>query len=328
MTKTANFVSASMDQALALGLDCAVAMQHIAHWVAYGEISRATQQYADGEYWAFFSYKTLAGYLPCFSIAQARRIIKEMLDGGWLVKKERYDPSGGQLITWYRPTDKYYLIGNPDTPDDNSAGVCHQQHTPVLSAAQGYAANDTLNRLTSLSKDNKIKEDISYLPKGELILQNNDWQNDALQGEVIAPPAKKTKSDYSADFQKFWEEYPANGASKKDAYKSWNKVLKLGADPLAVIEAARIYAQYCLHAGKLIAHATTWLNQERWEIDYRTLYREEQDAKKRAGKLPPASAQYEQLIAECDAQSRIHEGDNRGSEPSGSGYIPPWQRGS
>ena len=66
-------------------------------------------------------------------------------------------------------------------------------------------------------------------------------------------------------FDEFWEVYPRRIA-KKEAMKKFDKAVKDGVNPQALIDGAKAYAASV--AGKeqkYIAHPTTWLNQGRWE---------------------------------------------------------------
>jgi hypothetical protein len=70
-------------------------------------------------------------------------------------------------------------------------------------------------------------------------------------------------------FMKFWGMYPRR-ISRKAAFKSWEKAIKDGADPSAVIEAVGRYIVHLEVTGHDIAYPATWLNQARWEDEYET----------------------------------------------------------
>lgn len=83
--------------------------------------------------------------------------------------------------------------------------------------------------------------------------------------------AKNRPEKFEDDFDVFWcSAYPRNGASRKDAFKSWCKAVQ-AASPDEIIAAAVAYSAYLKRNDVSIAHATTWLNQERWTIDYDNL---------------------------------------------------------
>lgn len=71
-------------------------------------------------------------------------------------------------------------------------------------------------------------------------------------------------------FDAFWEVYPRSIA-KKEAMKKFDKAVKDGANPQAIIDGAKAYAgSVAGKEQKYIAHPTTWLNQGRWEDQVET----------------------------------------------------------
>lgn len=132
--------------------------------------------------------------------------------------------------------------------------------------------------------------------------------------ESIIIKDNNTKSippQYSDAFEEFWKEYPKNGASKKEAYKSFNKITGVTQNDL--IATIRQYSGYCQATATPIAHATTWLNQERWTINYRDLYRSE----KRGSQQSNGEGFAEQLqVTQALAEALIADRNNRRSSES------------
>lgn len=79
---------------------------------------------------------------------------------------------------------------------------------------------------------------------------------------------KKTKNEYSQEFSDAWDIYPKNSGSKKLAQSSFNKAIKQGAAVETVMQGIRNYATFLAKSGHEVAHFATWLNQNRWEVDY------------------------------------------------------------
>lgn len=77
----------------------------------------------------------------------------------------------------------------------------------------------------------------------------------------------KRRNIYSDEFLEFWSVYPPNDGPKSTAYKSFIKAAK-EIEHETIIERAGQYANHCSQTGTYIAHAATWLNQRRWEVDY------------------------------------------------------------
>jgi pyocin large subunit-like protein len=76
-----------------------------------------------------------------------------------------------------------------------------------------------------------------------------------------------------SEFDRFWEAYPKRrGANpRKPAEQKFRAAVKRGTDPAEIVRGAERYAAELRDMGKLntefVAHAATWLNQERWS-DY------------------------------------------------------------
>jgi hypothetical protein len=73
-----------------------------------------------------------------------------------------------------------------------------------------------------------------------------------------------TAAPAGADFAAFYAAYPRR-VGRKDSERKWNKAIKDGADPLAVIEGARRYAQQRADQDpRYTKHPATWLHQGCW----------------------------------------------------------------
>jgi len=80
---------------------------------------------------------------------------------------------------------------------------------------------------------------------------------------------KQSDSEYTDDFNKFWDLYPRK-IGKKESFKTYLKVLKQGGQAEEIITAANNYAFYCKQMKteeRYIKHAKTFLNDERYK-DY------------------------------------------------------------
>ncbi|WP_438351572.1 hypothetical protein ACP8HI_13575 [Paenibacillus sp. FA6] len=77
------------------------------------------------------------------------------------------------------------------------------------------------------------------------------------------------KKDYTSDFELFWNSYPRKVA-KKEAAKTFEKVIKAGEDPNVIIQCATNYQTQCnllKTESQFIKHPKTFLNEERYK-DY------------------------------------------------------------
>lgn len=78
-----------------------------------------------------------------------------------------------------------------------------------------------------------------------------------------------SKNMYTPEFESFWNEYPRK-LGKKEAYKTWNTVIKKGESPQVIIQCASNYKKQCddrKTETHFIKHPKTFLNEERYK-DY------------------------------------------------------------
>lgn len=108
----------------------------------------------------------------------------------------------------------------------------------------------------------------STLPGNMPPIQSNSIQSNSSQAKSILPPptVAETLPKYPKDFERFWEAYPKH-KGKAPALKAWKKVIKTRTAS-SIIEAAVIFATSDDgQAGKFCPHASTWLNEGRFDDD-------------------------------------------------------------
>lgn len=91
-------------------------------------------------------------------------------------------------------------------------------------------------------------------------------QPDAIQRTDYKEPIPKTKADYSALFDAFWNAYPKK-VGKDAARKAFAKRKpddKLLGDILKAIEVQKTTEDWRKSDGQFIPHPATWLNKGRW----------------------------------------------------------------
>jgi len=98
-----------------------------------------------------------------------------------------------------------------------------------------------------------------------------ETKSPTLNVRSIGKPMRPARDE---DFEKFWKAYPHRGLAadpKAPARDKFDRAVKGGADPSAIIAAAVRYADIERTAGRAgtekVAQAVTWLNQRRWD-DY------------------------------------------------------------
>lgn len=72
-------------------------------------------------------------------------------------------------------------------------------------------------------------------------------------------------SDYSADFERFWQAYPRRIA-KREAWKAWTQTegRRPATDDLLMALGRVILSEWHDRESRLIPHASTWLRRDGW----------------------------------------------------------------
>lgn len=91
--------------------------------------------------------------------------------------------------------------------------------------------------------------------------------------EPTGASANGSRSPIDELFRRFWSAYPKReGNPRKPAAERFERAVRKGADPEAIIRGANAYAAMLERNDKagtqFVALATTWLNQQRWLDDY------------------------------------------------------------
>lgn len=110
-------------------------------------------------------------------------------------------------------------------------------------------------------------------------LPNNPNKEITLKEPKGEPSRRARPEKYSVEFEEFWQAYPKNGASKAESFKSYQRALRDGAEAAVILAAVPAYAAYLTSTDTPVAHATTWLNQQRWTVDYPGLKPADEQAK-------------------------------------------------
>lgn len=94
----------------------------------------------------------------------------------------------------------------------------------------------------------------------------NEYEND---NSIKSNSKKEEKEDNAERFALFWKAYPRKVA-KANAEKAWNKLkadTELFGEIMSALEIQKRSSQWNKDDGQFIPHASTWLNQRRWEDD-------------------------------------------------------------
>lgn len=168
------------------------------------------------------------------------------------------------------------LIGKGWTVDGINGQLQQHVHVNTRTVAFGKILIDALTRLDGL-------------------IPNAASVDPFAQGAAgIKEPARKPRSQAKKStpvpedhpgFAAFWDAYGHKVGSKAKARKSYTKALQ-HTDDGTILAATQAYRTYLDSTGSLQAHATTWLNQHRWEDDYSSALAAEQSRVRPAPAAP------------------------------------------
>jgi hypothetical protein len=191
--------------------------------------------------------------------------LKDLEAAGWIT---RIRPATAKALA--RGERTRYQLSIPETSPVDELVQEEDQPSPAPgqpSPGAGPASPGAGHRNRSTSDQDQIKSDPSS-PRAAT------EETVPLFGEpspsTTSAKKRRTRTPTDEDppeFVAFWTAYPRK-ADKGHGRAAWAKAIKRGADPNTIIAAAERYADYCARADtepRFIAHASTWLNGERWE---------------------------------------------------------------
>ncbi|SKB97140.1 Uncharacterized conserved protein YdaU, DUF1376 family [Bosea thiooxidans] len=189
---------------------------------------------------------------------------------------------------------------------DQELSVAQQKSAKAKASARASVAARQANAERTL---NDRSADV------ELLGEDREGKKDSPESKSsttnVRSVGKPTRPAADEKFEEFWKAYPHRGEAsdpKKPAREKFDRAVKRGADPEAIIAGAKRFAEIELRAGRAgtekCAQAVTWLNQDRWH-DYQPAPSDQQ----------PASVFVARGSEEWDAWAR-----HRGKEPLSKFY--------
>jgi len=121
--------------------------------------------------------------------------------------------------------------------------------------------------------------------------------------------------EYADDFTAFWKIYPEHGRVKKPtAFSAWLKAIKT-ASVAEIMEAVKIYAESDDVRRGYACHASTFLNQRRWEESPAAWNR------RPVGKQPTPTKDFFPTEDEVRSEYKLPQQPRFGSDGNGRGRL-------
>lgn len=124
------------------------------------------------------------------------------------------------------------------------------------SALKRYDANAPANAVQMHLQMQTQPQPHPYKRKEEEKKQTNKQKKESLAAQE--PPG----------FAEFWVKYPKTNCSRKESLSSYIKALTKGIAHETIMRGLDEYRKFLNATGTPAAHGTTWLNNERWSVDY------------------------------------------------------------
>ena len=165
-------------------------------------------------------------------------------------------------------TNKLILLMLANYSDENDSSFPSYRHLASLCSCTERTA---MRAIDSLIQMGLIKKEERYMKDGKqtsnrFILNRGDKKD--TQGMTKSTPntIRHIQRDYTEDFNQLWNLYPRRDGSKRKAFEMYKKIIDKEISTIDLYNITKRFKQSMIgKEEKFIPHATTWLNQRRFE---------------------------------------------------------------
>ena len=231
----------SFDERVAkeVGVNAAIILDKFTWWIRQNEANERNCH--DGRYWTFNSTKALTSMFPFFNAKQIGRILKKLIDDGYLLTGN-YNSVAFDRTLWYTLSDKGEML---------------MQDEEMLFPKMG-------NEISQ-------KWEMRFPKNGKPIPVPTI--SNTIDSNMRKSAKAQKEAEYEVRFAEFWQAYPKK-VGKGAALKAYGKIkpnAQLHKKMLAAIEEQKRSEQWQKENGQFIPNPSTWLNQSRWEDELPTV---------------------------------------------------------
>ena len=165
-------------------------------------------------------------------------------------------------------TNKLILLMLANYSDENDSSFPSYRHLASLCSCTERTA---MRAIDSLIQMGLIKKEERYMKDGKqtsnrFILNRGDKID--TQGMTKSTPntIRDIQRDYTEEFNQWWNLYPRRDGSKRKAFEMYKKIIDKEISTIDLYNITKRFKQSMIgKEEKFIPHATTWLNQRRFE---------------------------------------------------------------
>ena len=165
-------------------------------------------------------------------------------------------------------TNKLILLMLANYSDENDSSFPSYRHLASLCSCTERTA---MRAIDSLIQIGLVKKEERYMKDGKqtsnrFILNRGDKKD--TQGMTKSTPntIRDIQRDYTEEFNQWWNLYPRRDGSKRKAFEMYKKIIDKEISTIDLYNITKRFKQSMVgKEEKFIPHATTWLNQRRFE---------------------------------------------------------------
>ena len=165
-------------------------------------------------------------------------------------------------------TNKLVLLMLANYSDENESSYPSYKHLAKICESSERTVMRSIDSLISLGL---LKKQVRFNSDGKqtsnrFILCRDDKINTVGVSKSTLNTKRVIQRDYTVEFNQWWDLYPRKDGSKRKAFELWKKITDKEISHQKLLEFTKMFKVSINGTeSKFIPHATTWLNQRRFE---------------------------------------------------------------
>ncbi len=165
-------------------------------------------------------------------------------------------------------TNKLVLLMLANYSDENESSYPSYKHLAKICECSERTVMRSIDSLISLGL---LKKQVRFNSDGKqtsnrFILCRDDKINTVGVSKSTLNTKRVIQRDYTVEFNQWWDLYPRKDGSKRKAFELWKKITDKEISHQKLFEFTKMFKVSINGTeSKFIPHATTWLNQRRFE---------------------------------------------------------------